>query len=149
LVLIGAIGVVWMLFRRRSQPAQYPGQYPGGMAASGPQGPYGGPPGYGPAGYGPGAAPMGGGLGSTVVGGLASGLAVGAGVVAGEEIAHHFLDGDRREGVAAAPPAEVAPPANGDMGGSDFGVNDPGSWDDSGSGSDGGDFGSGGGDDWT
>jgi len=149
LVLVGAIGLIWMLFRRRSQPTQYPGQYPGGMVPSGPQGPYAGPPGYGPAGYGPGAAPMGGGLGSTVVGGLASGLAVGAGVVAGEELAHHFLDGDRREGVAAAPPAQVEPPVNGDMGGSDFGVNDPGSWDDSGSGSDGGDFGSSGGDDWT
>ena len=105
------------------------------MVANGPQGPYAGPPGYGPAGYGPGAAPMGGGLGSTVVGGLASGLAVGAGVVAGEELAHHFLDGARREGVAAAPPAQAEPPVNGDMGGSDFGMSDPGSgWDDSGGG---------------
>jgi hypothetical protein len=32
------------------------------------------------------------------------------------------------------------------MGGNDFGVNDPGSWDD---GSSGGDSGGGGGDDWT
>jgi hypothetical protein len=34
------------------------------------------------------------------------------------------------------------------MGGSDFGVNEPDSWDDSSSGSGGGDFG-GGGDDWS
>jgi hypothetical protein len=67
-------------------------------------------------------------------------------VVAGEELAHHFLDG-RSEGVA--PPVESnewnqAPASNSDMGGSDFGVNDAGSWDDSGGGG-----GGGGGDDWT
>jgi hypothetical protein len=92
----------------------------------------------------------GGGIGSNIAGGLAGGLAAGAGIVAGEELAHHFLDGDRRQ---------VLPPSgddgswgsggnpNADMGGSDFGVNDPGSWDDS-SGGGGGDSG-GGGDDWT
>jgi hypothetical protein len=36
----------------------------------------------------------GGGLGSTLAGGLAGGLAAGAGIVAGEELAHHFLDGE-------------------------------------------------------
>ena len=36
--------------------------------------------------------------------------------------------------------------SNSDMGGNDFGANDPGSWDD---GSSGGDFGGGGGDDWS
>jgi hypothetical protein len=136
---IGVIAVIWMVFRRRSVP-QYPGQYPGmpGGAAPGPYG-YGG---------GPGAVPMGGGgIGSGIAGGLASGLAVGAGVVAGEELAHHFLDGDRHAGVAPVPQAPAENPSNADMGGSDFGVNNPDEgWDDSGSG--GGDFG-GGGDDWS
>jgi hypothetical protein len=143
LVLVGAIGLLWMVFRRR--PVQ---TYGAGYAGSGPlggaPGPYGGPTGYG----GPGAMPMGGGgIGSSIAGGLASGLAVGAGVVAGEELAHHFLDGDRRDGViptAAAAPVET--PQDEDMGGSDFGVNQPDSWGDS---SGGGDFGSSGGDDWS
>jgi hypothetical protein len=70
-------------------------------------------------------------------------LAVGAGVVAGEELAHHFLDGGHGGGVI--PPAEAGESgvSNSDMGGSDFGVNDPGSgWDDGGSSG-------GGGDDWS
>ncbi len=128
-------GGLWLLLRRRtptygSPVLAGPAGYPGAMG--GPA--YGGGPGYG--------APGAGGIGSGIAGGLASGLAVGAGVVAGEELAHHFLDG-RREIV---PPAEEpsAAPSNGDMGGSDFGVTeDPGSWDDS-SGSSGG-----GGDDWS
>jgi hypothetical protein len=68
-------------------------------------------------------------------------LAVGAGVVAGEELAHHFLDGGRREG-GVIPSADAAEPSNSDMGGNDFGANDPGSWDDGGSSG-------GGGDDWS
>jgi uncharacterized protein len=145
-ILALVVGVFWMLFRRRTYA-----QYPAGVA------PMGGPggPGYGPGGYGgPGGGygPGGGGIGSSVAGGLAGGLAAGAGLVAGEELAHHFLDGGQRP---------VAPPAgddgswnqNSDMGGKDFGVNDPGSsWDDS-SGGGGGDFGGGdgggGGDGWT
>ncbi len=117
------------------------GSIPSGMPVGAAPGPYG----YG---GGPGAVPMGGGgIGSSIAGGLASGLAVGAGVVAGEELAHHFLDGDRHEGPASAPPP-AEPASNADMGGSDFGVNEPDSWDDSSSGSGGGDFG-GGGDDWS
>jgi hypothetical protein len=71
------------------------------------------------------------GTGSGIMGGLASGLAVGAGVVAGEELAHHFLDGGRRDGGTTPSPFEEN--ANPDMGGSDFGVNDASSWDDGGS----------------
>jgi uncharacterized protein len=146
-ILALVVGVFWMLFRRRAY-SQYPaggapGAYgPGGYAGPGPG------PGYGPAGYGPGGV-AGGGIGSNIAGGLAGGLAAGAGIVAGEELAHHFLDGDRRQVI---PPADDgswnAGNQNADMGGSDFGVNDPGSWDDS---SSGGDFGGGGGggDDWT
>ena len=138
LVLLLVIGVLWALFRRRSY-----GQYAGGAPVmGGGPGTYGGPAGYGGGGVGPMA---GGGIGSGIAGGLASGLAVGAGVVAGEELAHHFMDGGARE-------SNVVPPANDgtdwqqssntDMGGNDFGVNDPGSWDDSGGGG-------GGGDDWS
>ena len=125
LIFAAAIGILWMVLRRRNTYAQYPaGMGPGAGA----------PGGYGPGGYGP--APMGGGgIGSGIAGGLASGLAVGAGVVAGEELAHHFLDGGRSGGVI--PPAEAGDAGfgNGDMGGSDFGMSDPGSgWDDSGGG---------------
>jgi uncharacterized protein len=133
------IGVLMMLFRRRTPYSQYPAA--GGPGVGG--APTGVPPGYGPQGYGP--APMGGGMGSGIAGGLASGLAVGAGVVAGEELAHHFLDGGRREG-GVIPSADAAEPgySNSDMGGNDFGANDPGSWDDGGGG-----LGGGGGDDWS
>jgi hypothetical protein len=141
LILALVVGVLWMLFRRRSTYSQYPAGAP--AMGGGPAG------GYGPGGYGGQGAPMGGGMGSGIAGGLASGLAVGAGVVAGEELAHHFLDGDRREGTALPPAASDSDwqqPDNGNMGGSDFGVNDPGSWDDS---SGGGGGGGGGGDDWS
>jgi hypothetical protein len=146
LILVLAVGALWMLFRRRSGPVVYSS---GAPAVSGGPGGFGGvgggyAPGYGPHPMGGGMG--GGGIGSGIAGGLASGLAVGAGVVAGEELAHHFLDG-RSEGVA--PPVENrewndTPSSNNDMGGSDFGVNDAGSWDDSGGGG-----GGGGGDDWT
>jgi hypothetical protein len=122
LVLAAAVGILLMVFRRRRSYVQYPAAGPGVGGAPG---------GYGP-GYGP--APMGGGgIGSGIAGGLASGLAVGAGVVAGEELAHHFLDGGRGGGVIPSAEAGESGPSNSDMGGSDFGVNDPGSgWDDGG-----------------
>jgi uncharacterized protein len=131
LILAAAVGILWMVFRRRRNYAQYPVAGPGMGGAPGSYGP-----GYGPA-------PMGGGgMGSGIVGGLASGLAVGAGVVAGEELAHHFLDGGRG-GSSIIPAAEAGDSgtSNGDMGGSDFGMNDPGSgWDDGGGGGGGGDW---------
>jgi hypothetical protein len=134
LILAAVVGVLMLLFRRRPAYNQYPAAGPGpGMGGT--------PGGYGP-GYGQ--PPMGGGgMGSGIAGGLASGLAVGAGVVAGEELAHHFLDGGRHEG-GVIPSAEASEPgsSNSDMGGNDFGANDPGSWDDGGGGG-------GGGDDWS
>jgi uncharacterized protein len=140
-LIIGLIvvGLLMMLFRRRTPYSQYPAAGGPGIGGA----PTGAPPGYGPQGYGP--APMGGGMGSGIAGGLASGLAVGAGVVAGEELAHHFLDGGHREG-GVIPSADAAEPgySNSDMGGNDFGANDPGSWDDGGGGG-----GGGGGDDWS
>jgi len=141
LILAGAVFLLVMVFRRRTPPySQFPAAGPGVGSAPGSYGP----------GYGPG--PMGGGgIGSGIAGGLASGLAVGAGVVAGEELAHHFLDGGHGGGggggIIPAAEAGESGVSNNDMGGADFGVNDPGSgWDDGG-GFDGG--GGGGGGDWS
>jgi uncharacterized protein len=139
LILALVVGVFWMLFRRRSNYVQYP---------SGPA-PMGAPGAYGPGGgYGAGGGVVGGGgIGSNIAGGLAGGLAAGAGIVAGEELAHHFLDGGQRTVVPPPNDDQNANSSNSDMGGNDFGVNDPGSWDDGSSGGDSG--GGGGGDDWT
>ena len=146
-ILALVVGVFWMIFRRRRSYVQYPaaGAMPGGAPGAYGPGGYVGP--GGPIGGGMG---VGGGMGSSIAGGLAGGLAAGAGIVAGEELAHHFLDGGQRQGTVLPPPADDGSwsgnASNADMGGSDFGVNDPGSWDD---GSSGGDFGGGGGDDWS
>jgi uncharacterized protein len=149
LILALVVGVIWMLFRRRRAYVAYP---PGSAPTATP-GTY-GPAGYaGPGGYGPGGPVASGGIGSAVAGGLAGGLAAGVGVVAAEELAHRVLDGGR----AGAPPAPAADDgqsnaANSDLGGADFGVNDPGSWDDNsaaGGGSWDDSSGGGGGDDWT
>ncbi len=154
LLVVAGVVIAWALLSRR-RPPQY-GGYPqqGGMPPGGmPGGGYGGPAGYGPGGYGP---PMGGGgMGSGIVGGLARGLAIGAGVAAGEELVHHFTDRDGNR--VEAPPGYVPPPdENGNMGGSDLGGSDGNSWDDSSGGGsfgggdsgDSGDSGGGGGD-WT
>jgi hypothetical protein len=135
LLVLGGIIVLWLIVRRRNPPGGLYSQYPSAVPAAG-----GGPMSYG----GPG---VGSGMGSGIAGGLASGLAVGAGVVAGEELAHHFLDGNRQEPGVLPPGSDAAGvPDNSGMGGPEFGVSDPSSWDD-GSGSLGGDVG--GGDDWT
>ncbi len=139
-ILALVVGVFWMLFRRRTV---YPAPYAAGGAGPGAYGPGG----YAGPGYGPGGGVAGGGIGSNIAGGLAGGLAAGAGIVAGEELAHHFLDGDRRQELPPSGDWGSGGNPNADMGGSDFGVNDPGSWDDS-SGGGGGDSGGGGGD-WT
>ena len=100
---------------------------PMGAGGMGPVGPMGG----------------GGGVGSGIMGGLATGAAVGAGLVAGEALMHHFVDGNgnRVSDANALQPgaAPYVPDANENMGGNDFGVNDPGSWDDNSSGDVGGD----------
>ena len=147
LLLIGAAVVLWMVLRRRAAAMgypQYPGQYPGSVP----------PGGYGPGGYGQGGYPPGGympGGGSGIMGSVASGLALGAGVAAGEELVQHMMGGGSGGGGLVPPAqAEPAPDPNADMGGNDFGLSDPGSWDD-GSGGGGWDGGGGGGDGggWT
>jgi hypothetical protein len=101
--------------------------------------------------FGPGAAAPGGGIGSGIMGGLATGAALGAGMVAGQALMHRFTDGDGNSTahgnnqtsgatpLATPDPLFDTPPLNDDMGGSDFGLSDPGSWDDGGGGGGGGD----------
>ena len=136
---IAACTVIFLIMRAktaRNQPA-YPGNYPQTAMSGGGMGPAGG--GMGQGGMGQAGMPqggmapggmMGGGMGSGIMGGLATGAAVGVGVVAGEALAHHFMG----SGHSAAPQADswnsnnMAP---NNMGGSDFGIADTGSWDDS------------------
>ena len=68
------------------------------------------------------------------MGGLATGLAVGAGVMAAQAIGRSFAGHEER---AAPLPAsfsnDLSPlPANSDMGGQNFGLNDTSSWNDAG-----------------
>jgi len=149
LFLIGAAVVLWLVLRRRAAAMGYP-QYPGSAPPGVPPG------GYGPGGYGPPVYPPGGytpGGGSGIMGSVASGLALGAGVAAGEELVEHMTGGGRSAGGGLVPPAEAGqmPDPNADMGGQDFGLDDPGSWDDGSGGGGGWDDGGGGGDGggWT
>ena len=130
----GAIAILFLIMRAISarnavssyQPAQRYGQPQGyGNQPYAPQ-PYGQP--YG------GAAPMSGGMGSTIMGGLATGAAVGAGMVAGEALAHHFMDGSSSgssSGNNINPVADSWTDSPDNMGGTDFGIADNSSWDDS------------------
>jgi hypothetical protein len=156
LVVVGGIAVLWLIFRPRPQPAVY-GSYPAvGGPAGGPVIGGGGPMMGGPVMGGGGPVVMGPGYGTGggMLGALGTGLAVGAGVAAGEELVHRVLDGGGRETVVVpreAPGEYVDPNINSDMGGNDFGLSDGNSWgDDNSGGSFGGsDFGGDGGDDWT
>jgi hypothetical protein len=138
-IFVLALGafVLWSVFRGRAQrnfgQSVLPPGNPGMQA------------GYG---YGPSYPPGG---GSGLMGNLASGLAIGAGVAAGEELVRHVIDGRNSEGTA--PSADLRDPQpNQDMGGADFGTQDASSWGNDSSGGDaggwGGDSGGGGGD-WS
>ena len=136
-LLVAAVVVVSLLLRRRSASAAayspYPSAVPGGPGVPGTMGM-------------PGGFPSVVGGGSGLMGGLASGLAVGAGIAAGEELVRHvFEPGHSVGGAAPIAPDAVESAPNGDMGGTDFGMPDAGSWDDGGSGS----FGDDGGGGWT
>lgn len=95
--------------------------------------------------------PATGGAGSGIMGSLATGAALGAGVVAGEALMHHFIDGNKNNVIPEPSHPDDSPwntsntpnniNENDDMGGTDFGVADASSWDDDGA--------SDGGDDWT
>ena len=135
LIVAGAGLLVFLFLRARrfsSAPAAGSGVSPAGAP-------------YGISPYG--AAPMGSpGFGSSIVGGLATGAAVGAGMVAGEALAHEFLGNHDRDRFAADN-AQLGGSrvALDDAGGADFGISDAGSWD-SGGGDIAGD--GGGGADW-
>jgi len=93
---------------------------------------------YGATPYGPAAAQEPG-LGSRLMGGLATGAAVGAGVVAGEALMHHFMDGKSdtsRHNAIDLGQNDVQPSYTPDLGGTDFGVSDASSWDDASGGND-------------
>ena len=115
------------------QPGGQPqfGQQPPGQAPYG-QTPYGMAQGGQP----PMGQPAGNGLGGKIMGGVATGLAVGAGMMAAQAIAKN-LTGDHNQ--SAAPNEnrsnnDFQPLAgNPDMGGQNFGINDASSWDDGGS----------------
>ncbi len=84
------------------------------------------------------AQPAGSGLGGKIMGGVATGLAVGAGVMAAEAIGRNLMGGhDRVDSPVAfvSPASEVdhsSVDINRDMGGTDFGINDASAWDDPG-----------------
>ncbi|MFC0170030.1 tetratricopeptide repeat protein [Pseudoduganella danionis] len=149
----GLLGFIWLATRfmaKRNQEAQ--GYQPG--AAYNPGAPA---PGYAPGaaypqqgypqqGYGqPQQGPT---MGSRIMGGLATGAAVGAGIVAGEALARQFTGGSHdnassqpRNDIVYDDPARDELLRRDDMGGNDFGTS--GGWDDGGS--SGGDSGGG---DW-
>ena len=145
----GVIAAGFFLLRRKAAPAP---MVPTGYADPGalPQGGLVGPQGFGMGGAG--AAPAygqpaaGSGLGGRVMGGLATGLAVGAGVMAAQAIGKSLMGSEEH---ATRHPDNLAGnhyeplPGNNDLGGQNFGVNDASSWDDgsaTASGGDGGDW---------
>ncbi len=147
ILLISGIGLIVLLIgfisRRNSgmiAANSYPGNAPGSNI----------PP-VGAAGTGPVMGqPAQGGMGSGIMGNLATGAALGAGVVAGEALMHHFIDGDKSKIIPEPPRHDTSSPwstpidisENDDMGGTDFGIADASSWDDR-------EASDGEGDDWT
>ena len=132
--LIAVIVFVVRMLRQRSAYAVQGAGLPAYSTGAGSAPPYGG------GGMGP-MAPTGG-IGSGLLGSLATGAAVGAGVVAGEALMHRVLDGHRSEDTFVPTQGDLRDISElpYDMGGNDFGVSDTSSWDDSASG---------GADDWT
>jgi tetratricopeptide (TPR) repeat protein len=148
LLAVGAIAAGYFIFRRK--PAQTFDQNPGfGNGLNGPQsfgngsmqpamqpgmqGGYGQQPMYGQQGYGQ---PAGSGIGGRIMGGVATGLAVGAGVMAAEAIGRNLMGNHdtsaRSADNSSANNYEPIGSSNADMGGQNFGVSDTG-WDDAGS----------------
>jgi hypothetical protein len=139
MILLGAaaLAFIWLAIRsfasRNSN--SYPAQYNGGNATSGvypspnaPNNPYGQNPGYGAGQPYP---QQSGGLGGGMMSGLATGAAAGVGIVAGEALMHHFMDGssESNNGMNHSSDNQSYQQSNNDMGGGDFGMNDSSSWD--------------------
>jgi hypothetical protein len=132
-IVLAMIALVVFFFNRRSNPTVIQT-----MPSSGPN--YGGGFGNSAASYGAPPMPMApaGGMGSGILGSLATGAAVGAGVVAGEALMHRVLDGGTQSSATTSPVisndwnrGSTSQEQNYDMGGNDFGLNDDSSWDDS------------------
>lgn len=153
LVVLAAVAafIVWatrLMSRRNAEaPVMTGGGYAQPYPPAAPHSPY-SP--YAPTPAGGGYAPQPGapaepGLGSRVLGGLATGAAVGAGVVAGEALMHRMFDGHKEapsssnafgsgggQGLGLNDiPSLPSTPLDG-LGGNDFGIADGGSWDDGG-----------------
>ena len=127
LLMVGGLALLLVVWLVRRQSAQ--SQVMSGMMGPRPMG--GGYYNNGVGGIPPGA-PMGGGGG--IMSSLATGAALGAGMVAGEALAHRLVDGPEGGGQTVIPSDDLG---NSGMGGTDFGISDNGSWD------------SGGGADWS
>jgi uncharacterized protein len=133
----GVLVLGYFLFRRRAPQEIYP-------AAPVPPAGYPGSPLSGPQGFGQAAGGMypsqaEPGLGSRIMGGVATGLAVGAGVVAAEAIGKSLMGGSGHATAVPDAARDVQPfDANPAMGGTDFGIQDNSSWDDAGGGLSGG-----------
>ena len=69
-------------------------------------------------------------MGSGIMGGLATGAAVGVGMVAGEALAHHFMDDGHGTANAAPVSGGWTDTSSNNMGGNDFGITDNSSWGD-------------------
>jgi hypothetical protein len=83
------------------------------------------------------------GLGGKIMGGVATGLAVGAGVMAAEAIGRNLMGNHNQPALQPENRlnSDYQPSTtNTDMGGQDFGINDNASWDDAGSSGGGGDW---------
>lgn len=74
---------------------------------------------------------QGGGLGSNIMSGLATGAAAGVGMVAAEEVMHHFMDHNDTPTTPTQSFDNYQPST--DIDDNDFGINDSSSWDDGGS----------------
>jgi hypothetical protein len=144
----GVIGLGYFLFRKKKPDPYF--QPPGLVNQGGLSGPQtfgsavGGAP-YGQPAYAnqggmqaPYGQPTGSGLGGRIMGGVATGLAVGAGVMAAEAIGRNLMGGHSTPAPAAATDSFVnnefqTIDINPDMGGAGFGINDTSAWDDAGS----------------
>lgn len=142
LLTAGVMGAGYLFFRRRDTSGYTPQPaYGNPNGLNGPQSfgmgtptqPY-APAGYPQPGY---PQPTGSGLGGRIMGGVATGLAVGAGVMAAEAIGRNLMGGHNSPSMGSSDAYNndnYQPIAtNTDMGGPDFGIRDVGSWDDGGS----------------
>lgn len=136
MMLIAGIAVavlIWLIMRSLfARPAVYNSASPYSGYGTVPQPQNNNGP-YGPSGYGGGQSypQQSGGLGGGIMSGLATGAAAGVGIVAGEALMHHFMDGssESNNAVNHSSDNQSYQQSNNDMGGEDFGMNDSSSWD--------------------